>query len=149
MQIRRADASDSQLLAQLNHQLIRDEGHRNPMSAAELETRMIRWLDGQYEAHIFSVEGQSVGYVLACNKAEHVYVRQFFILPEFRRRGLGRSAFQWMLDNVWKDSDRLRLDVLVGNKGGIAFWRSLGFSDYCLTMEAKTSLKERVSCANE
>jgi hypothetical protein len=30
---------------------------------------------------------------------------------------------------------RVRRDVLVGNAGGIAFWRSLGFADYCLTME--------------
>ena len=135
MQVRRADLSDSHLLAQLNHQLIRDEGHRNPMSLAELEARMKGWLDGQYEAHIFSVEAETVGYVLTRTEAEYVYVRQFFILPGYRRRGLGRSAFHWMLDKVWKDSPRLRLDVLTGNKDGITFWRSLGFSDYCLTME--------------
>ena len=93
MQVRRADLSDSQLLARLNHQLIRDEGHRNPMSLAKLETRMQCWLDDQYEAPIFSVEAETVGYVLTCTEAEHVYVRQFFILPEFRRRGLVDPRF--------------------------------------------------------
>ena len=135
MQVRRADLSDSQLLARLNHQLIHDEGHRNPMSLTELEARMRGWLDGLYEAHIFSVEAETVGYVLTRTEADYVFVRQFFILSEFRRRGFGRSAFQWMLENVWKDSPRLRLEVLIGNKSGIAFWHSLGFSDYCLTME--------------
>ena len=135
MRMRRADLYDAQLLAQLNHQLIRDEGHRNLTSLAELETRMCRWLDGLYEAHIFSVEAETVGYVLTRTEADYVYVRQFFILSEFRRRGFGRSAFQWMLDSVWRDSPRLRLDVLTGNRTGIAFWRSLGFRDYCLTME--------------
>ena len=30
---------------------------------------------------------------------------------------------------------RIRLEVLVGNANGIAFWRSIGFQDYCVTME--------------
>lgn len=135
MQIRRADLSDSHLLAQLNHELIRDEGHRNAMSVAELEARMKDFLDGRYEAHIFSAHCRTIGYVVARREAEFVFVRQFFILPESRRRGFGRSAFQWLLENVWRDVPRLRLDVLVGNESGIAFWRALGFSEYCLTME--------------
>ena len=32
-------------------------------------------------------------------------------------------------------SARIRLDVLIGNAGGIQFWRSVGFEDYCITME--------------
>src|SRR5205823_12203336 len=37
---RRATQNDCPLLAKLNHQLIRDEGHRNTMNVAELEARM-------------------------------------------------------------------------------------------------------------
>ena len=44
-------------------------------------------------------------------------------------------AIAWLLENVWKDAPRIRLDVLVGNSDGIKFWRSLGFADYCVTME--------------
>ena len=40
MHLRRATLADAALLAELNRQLIRDEGHRNSMSLAELETRM-------------------------------------------------------------------------------------------------------------
>lgn len=135
MQARRANASDASLLAQLNLQLIRDEGHRNPMSVSELEARMRGWLAGEYVAYIFSVDDETAGYVLTRHEDDHVYIRQFFIRPEFRRRGLGRTAFQWMLDTVWTEASRLRLEVLVGNSAAIAFWRSVGFVDYCLTME--------------
>jgi hypothetical protein len=44
MNFRRAIADDCILLAKLNHQLIRDEGHRNKMTVPELEQRMKNWL---------------------------------------------------------------------------------------------------------
>jgi hypothetical protein len=43
---RRATLNDCSLLAELNHQLIRDEGHRNKMTVPELEQRMRGWLTG-------------------------------------------------------------------------------------------------------
>ena len=49
-----ATTADLPLLAKLNKQLIEDEGHRNPMTVAELETRMRNWLEsGIYEAWLF------------------------------------------------------------------------------------------------
>jgi hypothetical protein len=47
-----------------------------------------------------------------------------------RCRGL-----EWLSQNAWRDRRRIRIDVLVGNQAGIGFWRSVGFRDYCLTME--------------
>jgi hypothetical protein len=41
---RLASSTDLQILGELNHQLIRDEGHRNRMSIPELVTRMGKWL---------------------------------------------------------------------------------------------------------
>ena len=43
---REALASDLGLLADWNQQLIRDEGHRNRMTVAQLEERMRLWLKG-------------------------------------------------------------------------------------------------------
>ncbi len=48
MTFRPATNDDCPLLAELNHQLIRDEGHRNRMTVAELEQRMRGWLAGEY-----------------------------------------------------------------------------------------------------
>jgi hypothetical protein len=40
----------------------------------------------------------------------------------------------WLAAHIWA-GQRLRLDVLTGNAAGIAFWRAVGFQDYCLTLE--------------
>ncbi len=39
-----ASVEDCSMLAAWNYQLIRDEGHRNPMDIFELEERMRGWL---------------------------------------------------------------------------------------------------------
>ena len=135
MRYRIATAADAHLLAPMNHRLIRDEGHRNAMSVAELKTRMQAWLAGEYQAVLFEDEQGTAGYALFKRDPDWVYLRQFFVQPERRRCGIGKAALTWLLENVWNDAPRIRLDVLIGNSLGIAFWRSVGFGDYCLTME--------------
>jgi GNAT superfamily N-acetyltransferase len=135
LRFREATTLDAQLLARMNEQLIRDEEHRNPMSAEELESRMKAWLDGDYEAVVFENDAGTVGYALFRREAEHVYLRQFFVRAEQRRRGFGRAAIEWLRANSWRVAPRIRLEVLVGNGPGRAFWRSVGFDDYCITFE--------------
>ena len=135
MNIRPAELSDLHTLAELNQQLIWDEGHRNRMTLADLEARIRDWLQDDYQAHVFELDDIVVGYVLCRREDEWVYIRQFFIRPGYRRHGHGRFAFVWLVENTWQHAPRLRLDVLVNNEAGLAFWRSLGFADYCLTLE--------------
>jgi GNAT superfamily N-acetyltransferase len=136
MQYRPATADDVPILAAMNHRLIRDEGHRNDMSIAELEQRMRDWLaDGGYEGVLFDDGGVVAGYALFRREAEWVYLRQLFVTPEKRRTGIGASAMKWLLANTWAYAPRVRIDVLVQNSAGIEFWRAVGFADYCITME--------------
>jgi ribosomal protein S18 acetylase RimI-like enzyme len=134
MTYRRATAADAPALAAMNRQLIRDEGHRNRMSQSELEVRMTQWLGGEYEAILFEGPEQTVGYALFRRGPEYVYLRQFFIRPECRRQGFGRAAMAWLCQHAWR-GERVRVEVLVGNAVAISFWRSMGFQDYCLTLE--------------
>jgi ribosomal protein S18 acetylase RimI-like enzyme len=134
MEYRRATVADASALAAMNWQLIRDEGHRNRMSQSELEVRMTEWLTGEYEAILFEEHEQTVGYALFRREPEYVYLRQFFVRPECRRRGLGRAAMAWLYQHAWGGA-RVRVEVLVGNAVAISFWRSVGFQDYCLTLE--------------
>ena len=119
----------------MNHQLIRDEGHRNRMSVEQLESRMKMFLIGDYQAVIFFKESQNLGYALFRRDPDGVYLRQFWIDADFRRQGLGRTALSLLQTQVWKDRPRVRLDVLADNPTGISFWRSVGFVDYSITME--------------
>lgn len=131
---RYATGADLDLLAEWNHQLIRDECHRNPMTVDQLRTRMEGWLSGGYEAVIFS-EPDAAAYALFKREDSLINLRQLFVRRDRRRAGIGRSAFALLRDRVWPQSVRLTVDVLSGNQRAIAFWRSVGYRDFSLTLE--------------
>ena len=136
---RLAYASDALVLARMNALLIEDEGHRNTMTLSELQRRMAVWLRHDYQATFFSSDARIVGYALYRFEPDGVYLRQFFVDRGHRRIKIGSLALDWLLKNPWQDTKRVRLDVLIGNQGGIDFWRSQGFADYCVTMERQLS----------
>ena len=133
---RQATPADAPLLAELNHQLIRDEGHRNPMTAPQLEQRMLGLLQDGYAAVLFTGEHSSdpVAYALFRYTSDGVYLRQFFVRRGWRRAGIGRAAFA-ILRTLWPVGARVTVDVLIANAAAQSFWRSLGFSDYSLALE--------------
>ena len=130
-----ASLADIPLLAEMNKQLIEDEGHRNPMTVPELAARMGAWLAKGYVATLFSRGEEVVAYALWRDEAAWIYVRHFFVARELRREGIGREAIRLLTGEVWPPGKRARVSVLVGNLPAIAFWRSVGFIDYHLTLE--------------
>jgi GNAT superfamily N-acetyltransferase len=134
MDYRPGKVADAPVLAAMNWHLIQDEGHRNQMTMAELQARMTGWLGGEYEAMLFEEAGQPIGYALYRRDPAYVYLRHFYVRPEYRRRGVGRAAIEWLWQHAW-GGRRVRVDVLVGNAAGVAFWRAVGFRDYGLTLE--------------
>ena len=135
MTIRPATLEDLPLLAEFNHQLIQDEGHRNKMTVPELEKRMREWLSENYRAAIFEEDGEAVAYALYRDEPDVVYLRQLFVVRHRRRQGIGRRAVELLRSQVWPANKRLTVDVLVANKSALAFWRAAGYADYCLTLE--------------
>ena len=137
MQFRTAVLSDATALALLNQQLIRDEGHRNPMNVAQLAERMLGWLAAEYTALLAEDGGEIVAYALFKSEPDCIYIRHLFVIESRRRAGLGRE----LVDRVWgfvpATISRLRIDVMAGNTAGQRFWHSLGFQDYAITMEAE------------
>lgn len=135
MTFRFATSDDCPLLAEWNHQVIQDEGHRNRMTPLELEQRMMRWLGGEYQAVIFEQDSGPVAYALFREQPEEIYLRQLFVLRNHRRKGFGREAVGMLRSAIWPKGKRLTVDVLVANQGAVEFWRALGYQDYCLTLE--------------
>ena len=130
-----ATETDIDLLAEWNHQLIQDEGHRNQMNITQLCDRMRDWLSADYTAVIFNEDQNPVAYALYRETDAEIYLRQLFVKRGIRRQGIGRHAMQILQQRLWPQSKRLTVDVLSHNKDGIAFWRSVGYQDYCLTLE--------------
>jgi ribosomal protein S18 acetylase RimI-like enzyme len=135
LKYRRAAPNDIPLLAELNHQLIRDEGHNNPMTVAELEERMRGWLNADYTAIVFEDHAEVIAYALFREQPDEVYLRHLFVVRYRRRQNIGRCAMRLLLAEVWPAGKRLTVSVLITNTGAVAFWRAVGYSDYCLTLE--------------
>lgn len=135
MEYRFATEADLDLLAEWNHQLIRDEGHRNRMTVPELRERMRGWLAAEYRAIVFLSDGQPMAYGLFRESPEEVYLRQFFVRRDKRRAGFGSRAMTTLRQKIWPSQKRLTVEVLCQNTAGIQFWRAMGYKDYSLTLE--------------
>jgi GNAT superfamily N-acetyltransferase len=109
MKHRRATEQDFQLLASLNQQLIRDEGHHNSMTIAELEERMRGWLIGEYAAVVFEEDVAVVAYALYREKPDEIYLRQLFVARERRRQGIGRQTIEILRSEYWPKTKRLSM----------------------------------------
>ncbi len=135
MNFRQADKSDLVLLSRWNHQLIRDERHRNPMNILQLKRRMSGWLKKEYKALLFEEDQVPIGYALYRKEKDHIYLRQFFIDKPYRRKGRGQKAMKLLITRCWPRKSRVVLEVLIRNERAIRFWKSVGFKEYCLTMK--------------
>src|SRR5437016_1316198 len=135
MTFRAATLDDCPRLAELNHQLIRDEGHRNRMAIPDLEKRMRAWLLGEYRATIFEDGDETIAYALFREQADEIYLRQLFVVPHRRSQGTGRRAVEILRSQVWSNTKRLTVEVLVTNKRALSFWRSVGYADYSFLLE--------------
>lgn len=127
---------DAAFLAVWNHRLIREEGHRNTMTLLELENRMKGWLErNEYKAVVFSFDGTASAYGLFRIDPDSIYLRQFYVAGECRRRGIGRAAMQILQNEIWPKNVRLLVEVLCSNARAIAFWKAVGYRDYSLALE--------------
>lgn len=139
--LRAATLDDIPILAEMNQQLITDEGSPNEMSLEELKHRIFGWLSGDCDAVIVERRGDIVGYMLFWRHPDEfypykdsIYIRQFFIKPSYRRRGIGQIAFNLIVAQFFDSESALTLDVLESNPEGKAFWTKLGFAVYHTTM---------------
>jgi GNAT superfamily N-acetyltransferase len=134
--LRQPIAADLSRLGEWNAGLIRDEGHDNPMSVAELTERMREWLAGEYRARIFVCDDIDAGYALYRDLPEFVHLRQFYVAPEWRRRGIGAAALRVLREREFPASKRVLVEAMSWNAAALAFWRACGFGDRYVGLEA-------------
>lgn len=141
IQLRSATLDDVAILAEMNQQLIIDEGGMNSMSLDELHDRMTTWLSSDRNAVIVEYRDNIIGYLLYWRADDEFYpyqdsfyIRQFFIQPSYRRRGIGQIAFNRIIADYFDSKVALTLDVLESNPEGKAFWSKMGFVEYHTTM---------------
>ena len=134
--MRLASHADVRQLAGWNRQLVEDGQSGNPMSDAELEERMRRWLATDHRAVIFEEPSGPVGYAVYRAVPNGLYLQQFFVCREHRRRGIGRRALELFRKDVLPAGATLFLDVNPRNRRALAFWSALGFENYAVSFRS-------------
>lgn len=127
MEIKKCTLEDVLQLALLNKQLIEDEKSNNPMNIDELVERMSVFLNTEYNAYFFMVGEEVVGYALVKHTCTPLYLRQFLIVREYRKKHYGTEAFHTLLEYL--GVDRMDIEVLPWNERGMRFWESCGFKE--------------------
>jgi len=126
---------DTKLLAKMNKQLIEDEKANNLMDITQLENRMKDFLKNGYKAFFFIIEEKIIGYALCDITKEPIYLRQFFIEREERRKHYGKNAFNKLLEKL--ETKEIEIDVLKWNEDGTKFWENIGFKEQWKRMKYK------------
>ncbi len=116
----------------MNRSLIEDEKAETNLTFEQLKRRMEEFICSEYDAFLFDVNRDIVGYALCDMSKSPIYLRQFYICREKRRKGYGRQAFFALLAHL--DIREMDLDIYSWNKTGLAFWESLGFEKRCYHM---------------
>jgi len=80
------------------------------------------------------VEGKRVGFILFGLEDHRFLPRQtgaiyeLYVVPEFRRKGVARTcAHQAIAELQAQSPSKVQLEVMEGNQGAAALWKSLGF----------------------
>ena len=138
LSIRRATQNDLDLLISMNLQLMSDEQYDRPLEMPAVRTRMQHFIsDRNFGAFLFLANDAVAGYAVMELDKTPLYLRHFFIQSEFRRKHIGTSCFKLLLKQL--KTDTIDLDVMVWNTRGFGFWKSLGFSERCISMTYRPS----------
>ncbi len=137
MSIRSAGIDDLDALTRMNVELRADERIDNVMTDAEVKERMWGFIRGKtYRVHVFQEESNIVGYSVVDVTRTPVYMRQFFIARNSRRRGLGRKFFHILVGLL--DVDAIDVEVLAWNETAVEFYKKIGFSRRYVGMRLRT-----------
>jgi GNAT superfamily N-acetyltransferase len=141
VKIKECSIMDIETLAKLNKILIEDEKADNKMDIEQLKEQMKGFLRNGYKAYYFlGNKNKILGYALCDFNKEPIYLRQFLITREERRKKYGKESFKKLFEYI--KTSEIEIDVYVWNSIGIKFWESLGFRNKYIHMAYKETNKK-------
>ncbi len=107
----------------------------SPIPASHIEKTFDLLMRGTplASAYIFESQGEKCGYALLAHTwsqeagGEAIWVEEIYVLPEFRKKGIGKEFFCFLEKNFGKTAKRFRLEVEKENEGAVRLYQSLGF----------------------
>jgi len=139
--LRQATLGDVPVLAEMNRMLRQDELSPRTKDLAWLTERMQEWITNQMYTIVVMERGDEIiGYAsfrsevdLVDPTQQNLFLRQFFIKPVYRRRGIGHAMFNRVEKEFFPQGVNITLEVLNGNIQGRSFWEALGFEAFSVT----------------
>lgn len=132
--IRRAEAGDADTLLGLIEALADYEKLDPPDAEACARLRRDGWGDKpRYEAWLAYMDGMAVGYTILFETYSTflaqptLYLEDFFVLPDYRKLGIGYALFHRMTQLVLeRDCGRMEWVCLDWNRAGLDFYARVG-----------------------
>jgi len=59
------------------------------------------------------------------------WIYELYVLPEFRRKGVARESALRAILELQAHTSKIQLEIMEGNQGAKALWKSLGFGKFC------------------
>ena len=82
-------------------------------------------------SQVAEAETKIVGAILFGHDGRRAHINHLAVLPEYRRRGIGRAIVQRCLEKIAEEGiNYVYLGVFEINSDGIGFWKSLGWQPY-------------------
>ncbi|MCW3479265.1 GNAT family N-acetyltransferase [Neisseriaceae bacterium JH1-16] len=140
MEIRTATLADAAQLTRWNRQLQEEQG-RAPVleELMAILQRQTLLHDGDSLLYMFRDAEGDLGYALVREKGDELILQPFFVAPERRRCGHGRTAFN-LLRKKLPRNHKLTVTVQSRNSGGLCFWKRIGFADYAVNLQIQPTL---------
>lgn len=132
MELLKAKLVDHKELAKLNYDLMVAEKYDNILPIENLIKRMKTFLRTEYDAFWVVYNNSKVGYILIKRTSNPIYIRQFYIIPEFQRKGLGSETIRQIKKQY--NVSILDVEVMIWNEVGFNFWKKIGFKPRCYSM---------------
>lgn len=137
IQLQRVDVAEVEVLVRMTAQIF---GKQEP-----LEKFLVRLAEPESRYFFAGAEGTRVGQIGVVDKGDGIYIRGVGILPEHRRRGLGRQLLAAVLTLLRAEGQtRFALDVATENPAALSIYKSCGFREtivydyYAVSLAAHT-----------
>jgi 8-oxo-dGTP pyrophosphatase MutT (NUDIX family) len=143
-----ATQADISYLVTLNLELMEAQNVETGMTVEVLELRMRELLENGYQATLFRVKQQVVGYALYLLTPKYVQIRHFYVNTALSKKAKVENAFQLLRETEFQSYASIRIEVPEANKDTIRMWESIGFRPRSVQLELETARKAglRKSC---
>jgi ribosomal protein S18 acetylase RimI-like enzyme len=131
-----AKLDDLSVLTEMNIQLRSDEKIDNVMSANEVKSRMQSFIQSnEYKLYLLKDDDINYGYALINIVKKPNYLRQLYIIKEFRNKGLGTKLVNELMKIL--NINEIDVEVMVWNERAIKFYENFGFKRRFLGLRYK------------